>query len=232
VTLVLPKRAHVPDEVTAGLPLVAVRMPAHPVALALLRAAGVPVAAPSANRYTELSPVAAAHVVKSLGDRVDVVLDGGPTSVGIESAVVDCTTDPPVLLRPGALSPEHLALIVGGPLALPAPDADAHAPRPSPGMIARHYAPRARLVLFDAGTRDGVSPDAARAGAIAFAPVAGVRSETMLVMPSDPLAYAARLYDALHTLDDLGCDVVFVERVPEDVAWDGVRDRLARASHA
>ena len=231
VTLVLPKRAHVPDEVTAGLPRVAVRMPAHPVALALLRAAGVPVAAPSANRFTELSPVAAAHVVKSLGDRVDVVLDGGATSVGIESAVVDCTTDPPVLLRPGALSPEHLALIVGRPLGMPPPDAGAHAPRLSPGMIARHYAPRARLVLFDAGTGRALSSDASRAGAIAFAPVAGVPTETMVVMPRDPMAYAARLYDALHTLDDAGCEVVFVERVPDGVAWDGVRDRLARASH-
>jgi L-threonylcarbamoyladenylate synthase len=237
VTLVLSKRPHVPDEVTAGLARVAVRVPAHPVALALLRAAGVPVAAPSANRFTELSPVSAAHVVKSLGNRVDVVLDGGPTTVGIESAVIDCTSEPPVLLRPGALSPAHLAGIVGRPLAAPAPAASEDAPRASPGMVARHYAPRARLVVFDAP--EGVRDDAVRlsaggtiVGALAFAPLAGVPAHQMVVMPREPLAYAARLYDVLHALDDAGCAVVFVERVPETVEWVGVRDRLSRASHA
>jgi L-threonylcarbamoyladenylate synthase len=238
VTLVLPKRAQVPDEVTAGLPRVAVRVPAHPVALALLRAAGVPVAAPSANRFTELSPVTAAHVVKSLGERVDLVLDGGPTTVGIESAVVDCTSDPPVLLRPGALSPAHLARIVGRPLAAPAPAATPDAPRLAPGMVERHYAPRATLRLYDASTRDATSLEASAlaaartpVGAVSFAPIAGVPPDATVLMPPDPLAYAARLYDALHALDDLGCAVVFVERVPDDVAWEGVRDRLARASH-
>ena len=239
VTLVLSKRPHVPDEVTAGLPRVAVRIPAHPVALALIRAAGVPVAAPSANRFTELSPVAAAHVVKSLGDRVDVVVDGGPTTVGIESAVIDCASDPPVLLRPGALSPAHLATIVGRPLAAPAPAADAEAPRLSPGMVERHYAPRARLVAFDDATRAEVEAEVVRlaragtrTGAVAFAPVAGVPHETMHLLPREPLAYASRLYDALHALDDAGCEVVFVEHVPDGVAWEGVRDRLSRASHA
>ena len=239
VTLVLAKRPHVPDEVTAGLPRVAVRIPAHPVALALIRAAGVPIAAPSANRFTELSPVAAAHVVKSLGPRVDVVVDGGPTSVGIESAVIDCTSDPPVLLRPGALSPAHLAEIVGCPLAAPAPATHADEPRLAPGMVERHYAPRAQLVPFDDATRAEAEAEAARlgdagtrTGAVTFAPVAGVPRETMLVMPRDPLAYAARLYDALHALDDAGCAVVFVERVPDGAEWGGVRDRLSRASHA
>lgn len=238
VTLVLRKQPHVPDEVTAGLPRVAVRIPAHPVALALLQAAGVPVAAPSANRFTELSPVTAAHVVKSLGRSVDVVLDGGPTSVGIESAVIDCASDPPVLLRPGALSPAHLAKIVGRPLAAPAPVERADAPRLAPGMVERHYAPRAALRLYAADARGETDRELAslaetglRVGAVAFAPVTGVPHETMVVMPRDPLAYAARLYDALHALDDAECAVVFVERVPETVEWEGVRDRLSRASH-
>jgi L-threonylcarbamoyladenylate synthase len=240
VTLVLEKRDAVPDEVTAGLPRVAVRMPAHPVALALIRAAGVPVAAPSANRFTELSPVTAAHVVKSLGDAVDLVLDGGPTTVGIESAVVDCTSDPPVLLRPGALSPAHLARIVGRPLAAPAAPAREDEPRLAPGMVERHYAPRASLRLFDgdAGSRasaDFVATSTAnarlRVGALVFTPLTSVSAETTVVMPADPLAYAARLYDALHALDDAGCEVVFVERVPDGVEWEGVRDRLSRAAH-
>lgn len=238
MTLVLPKRPHVPDAVTAGLAKVAVRTPAHPVALALIRAAGVPIAAPSANRFTELSPVTAAHVVKSLGQAVEVVLDGGPASVGIESAVIDCTTDPPTLLRPGALSPAQLEAMLGGPLAAPAPLPSADAPRSSPGMVERHYAPRAALRLFDRAARAQASAEAARltsagtrAGALGFQPLEGIPAGTMRVMPRDSLAYAARLYDTLHALDDAGCEVVFVERVPEEVAWEGVRDRLGRASH-
>jgi L-threonylcarbamoyladenylate synthase len=239
VTLVLPRRDGVPDEVTAGLPRVAVRMPAHPVALALIRAAGVPIAAPSANRFTELSPVTAAHVVKSLGDAVDLVLDGGATTVGIESAVVDCAVDPPVLLRPGALSPAHLAQIVGRPLGVAAPAAHADEPRLSPGMTERHYAPRATLRLFDDTTRDEAAGEATRlaragtqVGALAFAPLASVPEGTMLVMPAEPMSYAARLYDALHALDDAWCEIVYVERVPAGVEWEGVRDRLQRAAHS
>jgi L-threonylcarbamoyladenylate synthase len=198
----------------------------------------MPVAAPSANRFTELSPVSAAHVVKSLGDRVDLVLDGGPTSVGIESAVVDCTTDPPVLLRPGALSAAHLAAIVGHALAAPAPAAADDAPRPSPGMIQRHYAPRATLQAFDSGSRDAAGREASRlaasgtrVGAVCFAPLPGVPAPSTIRMPADASAYAARIYDALHTLDDAGCTVVFVERVPGGGEWNGVRDRLDRAMH-
>ncbi|HEX5520066.1 MAG TPA: L-threonylcarbamoyladenylate synthase, partial [Longimicrobiaceae bacterium] len=133
LTLVLPKRAIVPDVVTAGLDTVAVRVPAHPVAHALLAAAGLPVAAPSANRFTQLSPTTAAHVERALGDRVDLILDGGPTTVGIESTVIDLSGERPVLLRPGSIALDALERIVG-PLERPAASA-AEAPRPSPGML-------------------------------------------------------------------------------------------------
>jgi L-threonylcarbamoyladenylate synthase len=247
VTLVLPKRPGlVPDEVTAGLPAVAVRVPAHPVALAVLRAAGRPLAAPSANRYTELSPTRAEHVVRALGSRVDLVLDGGPSGVGIESAVVDLTAvaagGPPRVLRAGALPAAALAELLGVPHldGGPAPAA-ADAPRLAPGMVERHYAPRAQLHPFVPSGRAGASGWLAglradrpglRAGALLFAPWKEAEPvDVPVVMPGDAAGYARRLYDALHALDDAGCAVVLVERVPDGDAWTGVRDRLARAAH-
>jgi L-threonylcarbamoyladenylate synthase len=240
LTLVLPKRPEVPEVVTAGLPTVALRVPAHPVAHALIRAAGIPVAAPSANRSAELSPTTAQHVEKSLGDRVALILDAGPTDVGIESTVLDLTTPVPVVLRPGAISAADLAQLVGG-VAAGRPDPHGEDPRPSPGMLARHYAPRARLLLYDpsdereddqAGQR--VNEEVARGGRVGAlmregTPPPGVGRA--IAMPRTPDAYARRLYAALHELDDAGCSLVIVERVPDEDAWAAVADRLERASH-
>lgn len=237
LTIVLPKRAHVPDVLTAGLPAVAVRIPAHPVALALLRAAALPIAAPSANRFTELSPTTAAHVAKALGDRVALILDGGPASVGIESTVVDLTGPRPTLLRPGTLSVVALAEVLGEPPApAPAPGR-ADAPRPAPGMVERHYAPRAALWPFEAGAQRNVAARlareaaGARVGALLLAPWDAEPAPALpLPMPADPAAYAQRLYAALHQLDDADCAIVLVERPPDTPAWHGVRDRLERAA--
>lgn len=234
LTLVLPKQGAIPDIVTAGLDSVALRVPAHPVALALLRATRLPLAAPSANRSMALSPTTARHVARALGDRVDLILDGGPTTVGIESTVVDLRGAQPSILRPGLLGARELEPIVG---ALAAPNETAgDAARPAPGMMDRHYAPRARLRLF-------ALPDAPAIGREAAAAVARGARVAMLVldasagapaevvrMPADPARYAQRLYATLHDLDEAGYDVVFVERVPEGDAWAGVRDRLERAS--
>jgi L-threonylcarbamoyladenylate synthase len=231
LTLVLPKRPEIPDAVTAGLPSVAVRVPSHPVAHALLDAAGIPVAAPSANRSTQVSPTSGAHVLKSLGDAVDLILDAGPTPVGIESTVIDMTGTTPVLLRPGTISIRELEAIVG-PIALPGAQAG-EAPRRSPGMLDKHYAPRARVLLVD-GPDVGVRMEHERAnvqrvGAIVIN--AEVESTPSVIhMPNDALGYAARLYDALHTLDDAGCDAIIIEHVPEDAAWAGVADRIRRAA--
>jgi L-threonylcarbamoyladenylate synthase len=235
ITLVLPKRDVIPDAVSAGLPTVGVRVPRHPVAIALLNAARIPVAAPSANRSMQVSPTTGAHVLKSLGDAVDLILDAGPTPVGIESTVIDVSGATPTLLRPGTITRAELEAVVG-PIALVTTAANAangESARPSPGMLDRHYAPRARLVLVDAGDV-GVRVEhergnVQRAGAIVIA--ADVQpSTTILRLPHDARQYAARLYDALHTLDDMGCDAIIVERVPETPEWFGVRDRLARAS--
>jgi L-threonylcarbamoyladenylate synthase len=234
LTVVLRKRSIVPDLVTAGLDSVALRVPAHPVALALLHAARIPLAAPSANRSMALSPTTAQHVARSLGDRVDLILDGGPTDVGIESTVVDLRGSRPTILRPGLLGARALEPVVGA-LGVPN-DLNGESARPAPGMLDRHYAPRAELRLFDASQASHVARDAAtliargtRVAILALgAPISGAGD--VFPMPDDPARYAQRLYATLHDVDEKGYAVVFVERVPDDDAWSGVRDRLERAS--
>jgi L-threonylcarbamoyladenylate synthase len=240
LTLVVPKQPHVPDLLTAGLPSVALRVPAHPVAAALLREAGIPVAAPSANRFTQLSPTRAEHVARGLGDRVELILDGGATSVGIESTVVDLCGERPLLLRPGSITQEELEAVIGPVVLAGAVTGDT--PRPAPGMVERHYAPRARLLLFAApdGTLDPgqtaslhrAATEARRVGALLWSDVrlpAGIHRVER--MPAEAAPYAAALYSALHDLDEQGCDLVLVQQVPDLPPWHGVRDRLRRAAH-
>ncbi len=235
LTLVLPKRAEVPDAVTAGGPTVAVRVPAHAVALALLRTADVPVAAPSANPSTGLSPTRAEHVLRGLGERVDLILDAGPTAGGIESTVLDLTRTPPRLLRPGLVGPAELEAVVG-PLArgaAPAPPADI--PAASPGMLPRHYAPRTPLFCDEATARERVealSRAGRRVGWIPFtSPVdLGLAGVVGVRLPADPAGYAARLYEALHELDDAGLDAIVVEMPPAGDEWLAIRDRLRRGA--
>ena len=232
LTLVLPKTDAVPESVTAGLPTVAVRVPEHPVARALLTAAGIPVAAPSANRSAQLSPTTGGHVLRSLGDAVDLILDAGRTPVGIESTVVDVTTPVPTLLRPGSISVEELTRVVGRMERRS--DIVGESARPAPGMLEKHYAPRAKLVLV-ASPDVGVRVEHERANGLhvgALVVHASVEpTPEIITMPADPASYAAALYASLHTLDDAGCDVIVVENLPETSAWLAVRDRLARAAH-
>jgi L-threonylcarbamoyladenylate synthase len=235
LTLVVPKQALIPDIVTAGLQSFGVRVPSHPVARALLAAAGVPVAAPSANRSMMLSPTRGSHVSKSLGEAVDLLLDAGPTTVGIESTVLDLTSDPPRILRPGSISTRQIESVIGD-VATHASAAAGSGARLAPGMLDRHYAPRARVAM--AGRSRAESEAAivelrgtgAKVGAMLLH-ATQFTGEHIVMMPDDPERYAARLYDTMHALDDAGCDVIVVERVPESSAWAGVRDRLHRASH-
>lgn len=234
LTLVLPRGPNVPDEVTAGLDSVGVRVPAHGVARDLIAAAGVPIAAPSANAYTRVSPTTAAHVVQQLGERVDLVLDGGPAAVGIESTVLDLTTTPPTLLRPGGVSHAELERVLGSVqrlAELPAADA----PRRSPGLVDRHYAPRARLQRFVAAERARVAAElharragGERVGLLAFQ-AAGDEADCVQLLPGEPAGCAQRLYAALHALDAAGCTFAFVEALPAGGEWEAVADRLARA---
>ena len=218
LTIVVPKIAAIPDAVTAGLDTVGLRVPAHPLAQALLKSAGVPIAAPSANRFTQLSPSEAGHVRHSIGDRVDMILDGGPTDVGIESTVVSVTGGVVRLLRPGMVSRAQIEAVVG-PVSIAGPLADG-SPHSSPGMHHRHYSPTTPL-------RIGLPPDSA-CGYLWHTSQRAVA--TSLHLPADPARYAAGLYQALHRLDELAVTVIYVEPIPDGDAWDGIRDRLQRAA--
>lgn len=227
LTVVVPRRADVPAAVTGGGPAVAVRCPAHPVAAALIREAGVPVAAPSANRSTELSPTRAGHVLKGLAGRIDAVLDGGPCPAGIESTVVDVTGGGVRVLRPGPVTVPMLEAVVGR-VAGPAGPTDERKPMPSPGMMAKHYSPRTPVRLL-AGVGIGemvreASAAGIRVGTILFGgdPAAG--------LPDSPREYAAAIYDRLHTLDAAGLDLILVQLPPDTPEWAAVRDRLTRAA--
>jgi L-threonylcarbamoyladenylate synthase len=204
LTLIVPKQPSIPDIVTAGLPTVALRMPDHPLALDLIRAAGVPIAAPSANRFTELSPTAASHIPDALAD---YTLDGGPARVGIESTVVSLA-GPPTLLRPGVIPATELEALIG-PIGQPS----AETPHASPGMHPRHYRPRTPIYLD-----------------IAPRPGRGAVLRLGHEMPADPAHNAATLYETLHHLDAEGLDWIAVEPPPETPEWAGILDRLRRAA--
>jgi L-threonylcarbamoyladenylate synthase len=238
LTLVLPRAEAVPACVTAGLPAVGVRVPAHPVALALLVAAGVPVAAPSANPYMGLSPTTADHVTLGLATTTQdvLLLDGGPASVGLESTVLDLTGAHPRILRPGGVPPATLRALLGRVDVL-APGVQAEA-LPSPGLAARHYAPRATLQVLDglAALRHEAARLAASGAIVAVmgfeaAPV-GHGAWRWHQMPADPVAYGQCLYAMLHDLDAAGATDVLVALPPEDEAWAAVADRLRRAASA
>lgn len=208
---------------TAGLDTIAMRCPAHPVAQALIGAAGCPIAAPSANRSGRISPTRAADVAGDLGDRVDVILDGGPCMVGLESTVVDATGAVPVLLRPGGVTREAIERIVGAVQL--ATDA---ALRPtSPGQMASHYAPRARVVLGLDGLQQGD-------GVLAFGPTpvrGSVEGRVVnLSRAGDLVEAAAGLYAALRALDATGARVIRVAPIPGSGLGEAIRDRLARAA--
>jgi L-threonylcarbamoyladenylate synthase len=209
LTLVVPKQSRIPDIVTAGLPTVGLRMPAHPLALELIREAGVPIAAPSANRFTELSPTAAGHVPEALAD---YVLDGGPARVGIESTVLSLAGEP-TLLRPGIIPlPEIEELI--GPVARAAEPAPG--PHQSPGMHPSHYRPATPFYLLKAGEPP---PDGN-----------GARLRIGVEMPSNAREYAAAIYGVLHRLDAAGLDWIAADEPPATPEWAGVLDRLRRAA--
>ena len=225
LTLVLPKRATIPDIVTAGLGTVGLRLPAHAVAVALIRAVDRPLAAPSANRYTGVSPTRAEHVVRSLGDAVDLVLDAGPTDVGIESTVVRVGNDGVTLLRHGMITRAALESVVG-PIRIAAGAVGEDAARASPGQSSRHYSPRAKVVLGPWAE----APRGGRTGVLLFATGDAPDAQFARRMPPEPDTYARELYAAFWDADAEGCDILIVEEPPDDPRWQAVRDRLARAA--
>jgi L-threonylcarbamoyladenylate synthase len=236
LTVIVDRAADVPAAVSGGGPSIALRAPSHRVALALLAALGEPLAAPSANRFQGLSPTTARHVVKQLGDAVDLVLDAGPCEAGIESTVIDLRPARARVLRPGALDLAALRGLL--------PDLETRVesvrgdqPRAAPGMESRHYAPRARLRVADTGEearRIACHHAGAgeQVGLVTHEPGRPVRVGGVLArtLPSDPALYARLLYGTLHELDDAGVDLIVVQSVPQEEAWWAVSDRLRRGS--
>ena len=224
LTLVLPRAAQVPDIVTAGLPTVAVRVPACRSALRLIKAAGRPVAAPSANRFGRLSPTTAAHVARQLRGGPDIILDGGRTRIGVESTIITFKGNRPVLLRPGGLPLEEIEK-VAGPAAKAAPGGKPAAP----GCLRKHYAPDARLKLVAPGA--AVKPSA-RAAYLAFSarPAGRWAAVKVLSRKGDLREAAAGLFGALHALEASGAATIYAEKVAPRGLGRAIMDRLRRAA--
>lgn len=261
LTIVLPRAACIPSAVAAGGSTVAVRCPAHPVARALLEAVGLPLAAPSANRSNYISPTRAEHVLASLDGRIDVVLDGGACPGGVESTVIDLSGPIPSVLRYGLVAPSQLEAVLGRPVGRPGDAAGRRLGAPpraaeflrSPGLLARHYAPRATLewaataehargrwaAAHAAGEKGGLlelgAADDASSGADLVRAAEGAAAADgkglVVRMPSDPARFAACWYDVLYALDALGVQRIFVPPLPEGEAWLPLHDRLRRGSH-
>ena len=237
LTLILPKTPDIPPEVTAGLDSVGLRAPNHPLALELLKAFEKPLAGPSANRSSHVSPTTAAHVRDDLGDRVDLILDGGACAVGIESTVLDLTTPKPLIRRPGGILREEIELVIG-PVDLAVGSIAIDAPSPSPGQHDKHYAPTIPAYRFTRDQLDVVKEFCRSAPvepAIIFigsTPLSmrNVSFRGLVEMPISPPEYGQALYQALREATRFGAACMLIEMPPDEPRWLAVRDRLRRAT--
>ncbi|MBN8498513.1 L-threonylcarbamoyladenylate synthase [Accumulibacter sp.] len=240
LTLILKRTADVPDEVTGGQDTVGLRVPSHSIALAMLQVFDSGIAAPSANRFGRISPTTATHVQEELGERVAMIVDGGACAVGIESTILDFSRDVPEILRPGAITPEDIARVIGrrprvrGEAEAVASAQTAVAPRVS-GALAAHYAPRTPLRLIEpallAAEATALAGEGSRVAVLAHA--APNPQDSRLIwqcMPSDPAAYAQELYASLRAMDALDADFILIENLPAGPDWRAVADRLGRAA--
>ena len=239
LTMLLPRASQVPALCTAGRDKVGLRMPSHPVALALIAAAGVPIAAPSANRFGHTSPTTSAHVLEDLDGRIDAILDAGSCDVGVESTVLDPTTDPPIIYRPGGVTAEQIRSILGSVKVAERP-VSANVPPESlesPGLGIRHYAPRARLILVEseAALHAALATESAVHRTGVLLPSGWAKPEqNVTVLPwgswSQPESLAHDLYQQLRALDDLGVEVIVCPMPPPDGIGLAIRDRLRKAA--
>lgn len=245
LTFVLPKLPHVPASVTAGLDTVAVRVPSHPIALALIRESGVPIAAPSANRFGHTSPTTAAHVLDDLNGRIDMILDGGATTVGVESTVLDVTCTPPMILRPGGVSREEIESVIGGvELRNNRPAAEEEA-QVSPGLLGKHYTPNAELILCKGEKAAalekilGLSEQARAEGRsvgllLAEDDMAGFDSAGCVQYPlgasHDLESIARNLYAGMRSLDDQNVSIILTRDFGSQGLGLAIHDRLLRAA--
>ncbi|MEC4747622.1 L-threonylcarbamoyladenylate synthase [Methylomicrobium sp. Wu6] len=234
LAMILKKKPQVPDAVTGGQPTVGLRVPNHPVALSLLRKFGGGIAAPSANRFCRISPTTARHVEEELGDSVDLILDGGPCEVGVESTIIDLSGARPRQLRPGRITRQQIEALIGVPLAVAAKSDEALDIR-APGLLAVHYAPSTMALLCRAdelsATLAELNAQGRRVGLIAYhRPILPLHLEHILHMPEAAHDYAQALYAALREMDNLRFDLIVVEQPPEGDAWQAVNDRLRKAT--
>jgi L-threonylcarbamoyladenylate synthase len=244
LTLVLEKNPIIVNDVTAGLSTVGLRAPDHALTLVLLRQFNGAIAGPSANRSNHVSPTTAAHVREELGDRVDLILDGGPCRVGIESTVLDLTQRVPRILRPGGVSKEQIEAVIGA-VEIKSATLDATEAAMSPGQMARHYSPRKPAYRFEREDRERVlqqfeaDPTARFSVLLIDATVRGVMFRAdeerlgpgwKFTLPADAAAYARNLYATLRLMDEGDADAIYVEMPPDEPEWAAVRDRLVRAT--
>lgn len=224
LTIVLEKKDNVPDIITSGLPTVAVRMPVHPAARELIRAAGTPIAAPSANRFGCLSPTTAEHVYSQLGESVDIILDGGPCAIGIESTIIKLMNNRIYLLRPGGVAPEEIENFTGETLLTEHPKDKPEAP----GQLPYHYSPEKQVILVDK-----ISSIDDRCGYLFFKkPDFSFPEDRTRILSSagDMREAAANLFSCLHFLDTLDIDIIYAERVEGSGLGIAIMDRLKKAS--
>ena len=238
LTLVLPKRERIPAIVTAGGDKVAIRMPNHPVALALIQRAGVPIAAPSANRFGHVSPTTAQHVLDDLDGRIDLILDGGPTTIGVESTVLDVTVNPPMILRPGGITREQIEQVLGIHLAVRRPPSVVSETASSPGLLEKHYAPVAQLLIV----KDVDAIGANHAALTAMRKKVGLllldsqreACQTLagphFVLGNTVNDVARNLYAGLRALDSAQADAILITQILDTGIGAAIADRLRRAS--
>lgn len=234
LTLVVPRSSAIPDVVTAGGSTVGVRWPSHPFMRALMQTCGFPLAAPSANPSNQISPTRAEHVARTLHGRVGLIIDGGCAQVGIESTVLDITQHPPRLLRPGMIHAESILAVTGSLLTGQTGDATLR----SPGLLAKHYAPQARLVIASWENEQqlhavlqncGGSPETTHILVHRRIPTAQ-NAGRVCVIPHDPDAFGRALYAELHRCDETGAGLILVEAPPDEPGWSAIHDRLRRAA--
>ena len=242
LTMVLPRAKEIPAVVTAGGATVGLRWPNHPFIQAVIRECGFPLAAPSANASSELSPTTAEHVRKSLADRISLIVDGGPSSVGIESTVLDLSVSPPRILRPGMIHEQALRAVVGETART---GGRSEPVLKSPGQLPKHYAPKARLVVLtwrdDRDLREQVAVQRPTPGSrasslsachvLAYSNVPSAAGfGRVSVLPREAQAFARALYAELHGCDEAGAELIVVEAPPETIEWRAIADRLKRAA--
>lgn len=229
LTLVLPRYRTITPEVSAGLDTVGLRMPNHPLALELIRKFDGPIAAPSANRSNHISPTTAQHVREELGDVVDLILDGGPCNVGIESTVLDLTTPRPTIVRPGGVTRAQIEKVIG-PIDAKNMVTEVTTPASAPGQHELHYAPRTPAYRVEPSEIGAVRANAS-VGLVTLGAGHDVqRSGSTVILPASPAAYGRHLYSILRELDAMGLNAIYVEMPPHEPPWAAVRDRLTRAT--